>query len=82
MPAGHPFDADVLGQVLEHIRRYPAGLSSYEIARALGMTQPRGWGQSRARRMCTHLAGQGLVRQETGPRGGRDSRPAVKWWPA
>jgi hypothetical protein len=87
MPGGRPRthvgppDPEIQRAILTHVRAYP-GLSSYEIARAIGLKDPKGWGRTRTHRILELMLAGNLVSRKVGPRGERDSRPAAKWFPA
>jgi hypothetical protein len=80
---GRPLQDPLLPRkVLDHLRAHRAGLTAFEIARALGLKHPGGHGATRVACECRRLAVLDLAKSETGPKDESDRRPVTRWWPA
>jgi hypothetical protein len=75
-------DPELGAKVLEHLKAYPVGLTPHEIARALRLDHPSGYGADRVRSELVRLDVRGLVRVVTGPKEEHDRRLCSRWWPA
>ena len=61
-----------------HLKQHP-NLTCFEIARALGLPNPRDNGQSRVRVQLTRMEADGEAVRTVGPKCEGDRRPTARW---
>lgn len=61
-----------------HLREHPM-LTAYEIARALGLANPKEGGQSRVRRQLARMEEAGEAEKTVGPKCEGDHTPTARW---
>lgn len=78
-PNAAPAGADELRVGIHaHLRLHP-NLTAYEIARGLGLPNPKEGGQSRVRRQLVRMEAEGEAEKTVGPKCEGDQRPTARW---